>query len=220
MRVRLPIWRREAVGSALACRLLRPPSAPLSVPHASASSLDTRMADGVTGVCCGLRAFHFADRLRAGAGRRSGSGRRPGRVRWGRPLLSRPRGAFGSGAAAEAPAAVDVLSRPRIRSSRGRAGVLVGMDGCEVRLTVIRVPVRARVSRVCPGSPYNVCVFSSKLVSRNTQVPKQTQPRPEYSSNQPIWKEPPSFLKYLLACVFLHLTEASKQSGFACLLAH
>ena len=124
----------EAVGSALACRLLRPPSAPLSVPHASASSLDTRMADGVTGVCCGLRAFHFADRLRAGAGRRSGSGRRPGRVRWGRPLLSRPRGAFGSGAAAEAPAAVDVLSRPRIRSSRGRAGVLVGMDGCEVRL--------------------------------------------------------------------------------------
>ena len=28
---------------------------------------------------------------------RSWSGRRPGRVRWGRPLLSRPRGAFGSG---------------------------------------------------------------------------------------------------------------------------
>ena len=87
-------------------------------------------------VCCARLhlGLHFADRLRAGAGRRSGSGRRPGRVRWGRPLLSRPRGAFGSGAAAEAPAAVDVLSRPRIRSSRGRAGVLVGMDGCEVRL--------------------------------------------------------------------------------------
>ena len=37
--------------------------------------------------------LHFADRLRAGAGRRSGSGWRQGRVRWGRPLLSRPRGA-------------------------------------------------------------------------------------------------------------------------------
>ena len=35
----------------------------------------------------------FADRLRAGAGRRSGSGWMQGRVRWGRPLLSRPRGA-------------------------------------------------------------------------------------------------------------------------------
>ena len=35
---------------------------------------------------------------------------------------------------------------PRIRSSRGRAGVLVGLDGCEVRLFVIRVPVCARVS--------------------------------------------------------------------------
>ena len=61
------------------------------------------------------RCFHFADRLRAGAGRRSRSGRRPGRVRWGRPLLSRPRGAFGSGAAAEGSG---LLSRPRNRSSR------------------------------------------------------------------------------------------------------
>ena len=99
-------------------------------------------------------------RLRAGAGRRSGSGRRPGRVRWGRPLLSRPRGAFGSWAAA-----VEPLSRPRIRSSSrpatrsGRAGVLVGLDGCEVRLCdpcacvrpcvpcVSRLPPRPR----CPG---------------------------------------------------------------------
>ena len=71
----------------------------------------------------------FADRLRAGAGRRSGSGRRPGRVRWGRPLLSRPRGAFGSGAAAVESAADTVL-----RSPCGRAGVFVGLDGCEVRL--------------------------------------------------------------------------------------
>ena len=35
-------------------------------------------------VCCAR--IHFANRLRAGAGRRSRSGRRPGRVRWGRPL--------------------------------------------------------------------------------------------------------------------------------------
>jgi hypothetical protein len=32
------------------------------------------------------------------------------------------------------------LSRPLIRSSRGRSGALVGWDGCEVRLCV-RVPV-------------------------------------------------------------------------------
>ena len=44
--------------------------------------------------------LHFADRLRAGTGRCSGSGRRPGWVCWGRPLLSRPRGAVGSGPAA------------------------------------------------------------------------------------------------------------------------
>ena len=55
--------------------------------------------------------LQFADRFRAGAGRRSGSGWRQGRVCWGRPLLSRPRGAVGSG-----PAAVE--SRPRLRSSR------------------------------------------------------------------------------------------------------
>jgi len=59
----------------------------------------------------GTYGLHFADRLRAGAGRRSGSGCRQGRVRWGWPLLSRPRGAVDSGPAA-------VLSRPRLRSSR------------------------------------------------------------------------------------------------------
>ena len=69
--------------------------------------------------------FHFADGLRAGAGRRSGSGRRPGRVRWGRPLLSRPRGAFCSGAAGAA-AEVRLLSRPRIRLSRGGRGCFGG----------------------------------------------------------------------------------------------
>ena len=45
----------------------------------------------------------------------SGSGWRLGRVRWGRPLLSRPRGAVGSG-----PAVDRLLSRPRFRPSRGR----------------------------------------------------------------------------------------------------
>ena len=54
------------------------------------------------------RAFRLqlADRLRAGAGRRSGSGWRQGRVRLGRPLLSRPRGAVGSGPAAVESAAL------------------------------------------------------------------------------------------------------------------
>jgi len=54
--------------------------------------------------------LHFADRLRAGAGRRSGSGRRQGRVCWGRPLLSRPRGAVGFGLAAVESAAASVVA--------------------------------------------------------------------------------------------------------------
>jgi len=54
--------------------------------------------------------LHFADRFRAGAGRRSGSGWRQGRVRWGRPLLSRPRGAVGSGPAAVESAAASVVA--------------------------------------------------------------------------------------------------------------
>jgi len=70
---------------------------------------------------------------------------------WGRPLLSRPRGAVGSG--------LRLLSRPRFRSSRCRAGcvcwwVNLGLDGCEVRLCdpCARVE-RPCVPRVCP-----VCV--------------------------------------------------------------
>ncbi len=62
--------------------------------------------------------LHFADRFRAGAGRRSGSGWRQGRVRWGRPLLSRPRGAVGPGPAAVESAAASVVALtcgPRFR---------------------------------------------------------------------------------------------------------
>ena len=47
------------------------------------------------------------------------------------------------------------------RCGRGRAGVLVGLDGHEVRLCDPcdhRVSVCARVSRVCPGSPR--CLFT------------------------------------------------------------
>jgi hypothetical protein len=65
---------------------------------------------GYKGLSVLYRYLHFADRLRAGAGRRSGSGRRQGRVCWGRPLLSRPRGAravgrFGLAAPVESAAA-------------------------------------------------------------------------------------------------------------------
>ena len=78
------------------------------------------------------------------AGRRAGAG--------GRPLLSRPRGAVGSGAAAVELAAVSVVAL-----SRGLcACVLVALDVVRF-VCVIRVPVRSRVSRacpfVCPGSP-------------------------------------------------------------------
>ena len=62
--------------------------------------------------------LQFADRLRAGTGRCSGSGRRPGWVCWGRPLLSRPRGAVGSGPAAVL-AAVDSAAVSAIAWSCG-----------------------------------------------------------------------------------------------------
>jgi hypothetical protein len=84
-------------------------------------------------------------RLRAGAGRRSGSGWRQGRVRWGRPLLNRPRGAVGSGAAAVESAAVSVVAR-----YRACVGALAGWDGCMRFVGVIRMPVCARASRLCP----------------------------------------------------------------------
>jgi len=48
-------------------------------------------------------------RLGRRAGRRSGSGWRQGRVRWGWPLLSRPRGAVGSGPVAVESAAASVV---------------------------------------------------------------------------------------------------------------
>ena len=88
-----------------------------------------------------------------GAGRRSGSGWRQGRVRWGRPLLSRTRGAVGSGAAAVESAAVSAVALS--------CGLCVGVGGfgwIVVRFVcVIRVPPGSgvcarvsRVSRVCP----------------------------------------------------------------------
>ena len=99
----------------------------------------------------------FADRFRAGAGRRSGSGWRQGRVRWGRPLLSRPRGAVGSGPAV-VHAAVESAAVSAVAWSCGcqGAGVSLGLDGCEVRLCdpCARVrPCVPCVSRVCSGSP-------------------------------------------------------------------
>ncbi len=60
-------------------------------------------------------------------------GGRLGQVRRGRPPSRRRRGER------SAPG-LRPLSRPLIRSSRGRSGALVGWDGCEVRLCVL-VPV-------------------------------------------------------------------------------
>ena len=87
-------------------------------------------------------------------------------------LLSRPRGAyFGSGAAAVEPAADSVLvptfgsgaaavDEPAADTvvARSCAGVLAGMDGCEVRLCLPCARVRrcAHCAPVCPVCP--VCV--------------------------------------------------------------
>ena len=96
---------------------------------------------------CRVR-LHFADRLRAGAGRRSGSGWRQGRVRCGRPLLSRPRGVVGSGPAA-------VLAVVESAEVSG-FGCRVVVRGCRCFWMVVRFVCVLRVSAcalVCP-----VCV--------------------------------------------------------------
>ena len=92
--------------------------------------------------------------------------RRPPSSRRGEALWEREAAGSGSlGAASSESAAGSVrlrgcgclLSRPRIRSSRGRAvfraGVLVGLDGCEVLLCDPCARVRPCVPCVCPGSP-------------------------------------------------------------------
>ena len=71
-------------------------------------------------------------------------------------LLSRPWGAVGSPGLR---LLLRLLIRPRFRpSQRGRAGVSLGLDGCEVRLCDLCVRVCACVSLVCPGSPR--CLFT------------------------------------------------------------
>ena len=92
-----------------------------------------------------------------------GSGRTAGRccfrVRWGRPLLSRPRRAVGSG-----PAAVESAAVSAVALTCG-FNVFVSLDGYDVRLCLPRVPVCARVRPcvpcVCPGSPR--CLFTGTV---------------------------------------------------------
>ena len=81
--------------------------------------------------------------LGAGGGRVGFAG--GGLFRVQAPLLSRPRGAFGSGAAAVEPAADSVVAR-----LCGCVGGL-GWFGCEVRLCLPCARVRPCVSRVFPG---------------------------------------------------------------------
>ncbi len=102
--------------------------------------------------------LHFADRLRAGAGRRSGSGRRQGRVCWGRPLLSRPREAVGFGLAAVESAAASVVAL-----TSDVRGVCCWWVWLVVRFVCVPLCVRVfSVSRVCPGSPR--CLFTGRSV--------------------------------------------------------
>ena len=85
-----------------------------------------------------------------------------------------------------------LLSRPRFRPSRGRAGVSLGLDGCEVRLCdpcarlshlsrfcSVCVPappgVFLPISPVCvpaPGSPR--CLFTGKSFSQSVFLPVGT----------------------------------------------
>jgi hypothetical protein len=96
----------------------------------------------------------YRHRLRAGAGRRSGSGWRQGRVCSGRPLLSRPRGAVGFGLAAVESAAASVVAL-----TSDVRGVCCWWVWLVVRFVCVPLCVRVfRVSRVCPGSPR--CLFT------------------------------------------------------------
>ena len=126
---------------------------PVSASRVSRSSGALAAPPAVTHLPRARARLLFAYRLRAGAGRRSGSGWRQGRVRWGRPLLSRPRGAVDSGPAAVL-AAVESAAVSAVAWS---CGCVVGFGWMVVRFVcVIRVPACARVSRVsrvCPGSP-------------------------------------------------------------------
>ena len=78
---------RSQVSFAAAIGPLRKPASASHVLSSSrhrAGAPEVQMHRRPLRVCCAR--IHFANRLRAGAGRRSRSGRRPGRVRWGRPL--------------------------------------------------------------------------------------------------------------------------------------
>ena len=113
---------------------------------------------GVTGICAFISRRPPLEQARGGAG----SGWRQGRVRWGRPLLSRPRGAVGSG-----PAAVESAAVSAVALTCGC--VLVSLDGCEVRRCDPCALVRPRVpcvSRVCP-----VCVPAPPVVFLGYMLP-------------------------------------------------
>ena len=92
-----------------------------------------------------------------------------GRVRLGRPLLSRPRGAVGSGRPG-----LRILSRPRFRPSRGRAGVSLGLDGCEVCLCDPCARMRPCVP--CVSVPCE-CVNFKTGRHRTAALSKRARPR-------------------------------------------
>ena len=98
----------------------------------------------------------------------------------GRPLQSRPRGAVGSGGAA------GLLSRPRIRSSRGRAVRVrcggVGWVGCEFRDAMCDpccAPCVPVCLPCCPDSRVRVCLSRPPGVefTTNTRAHPDRAPR-------------------------------------------
>ena len=119
-------------------------------------------------------------RFRAGAGRCSGSGRRQGRVRRGRSLLSRPRGSVGSARLRGFGGSGLSRCAARVRER----GLWVGMV---VRFVcVIRVSVRvSRVSLVCPGSSVSFYLAFNILFTRFMCIhtcPSQTSFRQFFST--------------------------------------